>query len=538
MKFGALCFLLGTSATTTSAAAIPTGPSSFDIYSEPIELRYGQVHNRMQGVLPLPADVVARYANGSVAMAVSSFTTDIVRIAADGSETQVPLYEAYLHHYILNVGTSSSLGALRAAARSDPALGSMKQGAALKRRQAAQLGAGDAGGNTVSFGGAAGGEYRNNPHDYQAPFRAIVYQPEAFMPTLHVINTLRSGGAEREKSALLQCPCTPQRHFNLSAGTIDGEVPFPRFGNCEGEIVGNPSCQLETYVGGWRCCAHGVFLVDTDKECAHDPACLAKPVDRVFVKFTFQYDDATAADRMLEPVACCDATSTVAGDTNIEYDVPLCPAGTDPRICTQTVVTTQPFDYYYNDAVDGEALVDLAFAAPHLHVTALSLTLQDAITSETLCHVERGSGSSGGVLYGNGTEPGNENGYLVGLLPCTWNGSNAPRLKRSHPLRTTAVYNASTYQTGVMSLWLMNGAQVSDRPACSTALQASGCLAAPNTPSTCLACAQINKTAAALVAAGCGDVDICFSDRCLINQLCAAAPQQSSQEEPSAMFLE
>jgi hypothetical protein len=487
----------------------------------------------MQGVLPLPADVVARYANGSAAMAVSSFTTDIVRIAADGSETQVPLYEAYLHHYILNVGTSSGLGALRAAARADPALGSMKQGAALKRRRAAgqQLGElGDGGGgNTVSFGGAAGGEYRHNPHEYQAPFRAIVYQPEAFMPTLHVINTLRSGGAERrEKSALLQCPCTPQRHFNFSAGTIDGEVPFPRFGNCEGEIVGNPSCQIETYVGGWRCCAHGVFLVDTDKECAHDPGCLAKPADRVFVKFTFQYDDAAAADRALEPVACCDATSTGAGDTNIEYDVPRCPAGTDPRLCTQTVVTTQPFDYSYERAVDGDALVDLAFAAPHLHVTALSLTLQDAVTNETLCHVERGSGSGsgsgGGVLYGNGTEPGNENGYLVGLLPCTWSGSNAPRLKRSHPLRTTAVYSAASYQTGVMSLWLMNGAQVYDRQACGAALQASGCLAAPNTPSTCVACAQVNERAAALVAAGCGDVDICYEPRtCLINQLCAAA---------------
>jgi hypothetical protein len=319
------------------ACAVLVGAQSdntdkFVIYSEPIELRYGQVHNKMQGVLPLPAEVVARYADGKTKMAVTSFTTDIVRIAADGTETSVPLYEAYLHHYILNLGTADSLGALRTAATnaSDPdawKLRGMKQGAALASRKmkhaaagtsaplagdAAPLG-GDAllGETIVSFGGAAGGEYRNNPHDFKAPFRMIIERPQVFLPTLHVINTIEpptlprkhnssrrhttptaeaagvAGGARAgaavaavRKSPLLQCPCTPQRKFNVSAGTIDGNVPYPPFGNCGGEIVGNPSCTIDGYVGGWRCCEHGVFLIDTDAECA-DPSCSENPRDQV-----------------------------------------------------------------------------------------------------------------------------------------------------------------------------------------------------------------------------------------------------------------
>lgn len=535
-----LCGLFVASASAVAlrgSSTLAAGSSgSFSIYSEPIELRYGQVHNAMQGVLPLPADIVARYAGGARSMAVASFTTDIVRIDdTDGSETSVPLYEAYLHHYILDVGSSAGLGALRTAAHSDPALKSMKQGAALKQRRQLLMGTG--GGTSVSFGGAAGAEYRHSPHNYSAPFRAIIQQPQSFMPTLHVINTLRGGAARREKSPLLQCPCTRQRVFNISAGTIDGEVPFPAFGNCAGEIVGNPSCEIESYVGGWRCCAHGVFLVDTDQECGGDPTCSAKPTDRVFVKFTFHYADAAPADRALEPMACCDVTSTGQGDANVEYDVPRCPAsaGSDPRQCTQTVTTTQPIDYYMDAAVDGDALVDLAFAAPHLHATGLSLTLEDALTNETLCHVERGgsSGTPGGVLYGNGTEPGNEDGYLVGLATCAWSGADAPRRKRSHPLRTVAVYDASSYQTGVMSLWLMSGAQVYDEPGCSAALQAAGCLAPPSSPHTCLVCARSPSTAPKLVAAGCGEV---FGSISLLNRLCAAPP--SPQLAPAVLKLE
>ena len=231
--------------------------------------------------------------------------------------------------------------------------------------------------------------------------------------------------------------------------------------------TGNPSCHLATYVGGWRCCEHGVFLIDTDKECS-DPKCSKEPQDEIFMKYTFYVEDVTPETRKMETAACCDVTSTTQGVENIEYDIPACAPGTPVARCLHTVETVQPVAYYHrhpkspHDRHRANELVDLVFAAPHLHVAGLSLELFDDITNKSLCSVFASPDNQGGVMYGNGTEAGNENGYLVGLRPCTWAGGEAPRFQRNHPLRTRAVYNASHGHTGVMSLWLMDVSPVPD----------------------------------------------------------------------------
>jgi hypothetical protein len=102
----------------------------------------------------------------------------------------------------------------------------------------------------------------------------------------------------------------------------------------------------------------------------------------------------------------------------------------------------------------------LVFAAPHLHWAGNSIELVDHETNETLCEVHRMPDNSGGVMYGTGEEPGNEKGYLTGLRPCSWGRGKARRFRRDHKLRTRAVYNATAYHTGVMSLWLINVAAV------------------------------------------------------------------------------
>merc|ERR1711879_1104167 len=80
--------------------------------------------------------------------------------------------------------------------------------------------------------------------------------------------------------------------------------------------------------------------------------------------------------------------------------------------------------------------------------------LIDDETNTTICEVHRSKDGFGGVLYGNGTKPGNEDGYLVGLTPCSWNGTSAFRGRRDRKLRSRSVYDATTSHTGVMSLWL------------------------------------------------------------------------------------
>merc|ERR1712232_42674 len=205
--------------------------------------------------------------------------------------------------------------------------------------------------NWVAFGSAAGAEYRHNPQRFEAPFRLLLSKPEVWAPTLHIINTNLADNRTINDDApavsrLLECPCTPQRKIDPAAGTIDGKAAKPPI-HCskEFEATGNPSCHLSTYKGGWRCCEHGVFVVDTAKTCRL-PNCAEKPQDEVYMKFTFYYEDAMESTVPLEQAACCDVTSSQQGDQNIEYDIPPCAAGTPPEKCIHVAESVQPIAYF------------------------------------------------------------------------------------------------------------------------------------------------------------------------------------------------
>lgn len=446
------------------ATAEPVTPQSFTVYSEPIKLRYGEVYNKKQGPMALPQNIVERYFDQGKAMAITGFDVDMVRKDAAGTETRVKLSDHYLHHYILAMGDNSTMNKIEEEAAKDKMFARMLHGChgmTGSHVHSFLTGLSDSP-DLVYFGSAAGAEYRHNPQRYQAPFRRLIRKPHVWAPTFHVINTNRPlRNTSLPYSPLLECPCTPQRKIDVKQGKIDGKDPDPAI-ECspEFEKTGNPSCHLATYAGGWRCCEHGVFLIDTDKECT-DPQCSEEQTDEIFMKYTFYYEDASPETRKMEMAACCDVTSDKQGFENIEYDVPACVPGTPSEKCLHVVESVQPVAYFHrhpkspNDRHRADELVDLVFAAPHLHVAGLSIELIDDITNKTLCSVIASVDNQGGVMYGNGTEAGNEDGYLVGLRPCTW-GSDAPRFQRNHPLRTRATYNASRVHTGVMSLWLMD----------------------------------------------------------------------------------
>merc|ERR1712232_746492 len=242
-----------------------------------------------------------------------------------------------------------------------------------------------------------------------------------------------------------------------TAGTIDGKPPRPKI-QCSSKFAatGNPSCHLSTYVGGWRCCEDGMFVIDTKKECSK-PDCSDEPKDQVYMRYTFHYADAQFGAREIEGAACCDVTSDEQGDENIEYDIPKCPPNTPPEHCVHVAESVQPVGYFARkpwQKPHRSDLVDLVFAAPHLHWAGISMELFDHEANRSLCEVHKTPDGNAGVMYGNGTTAGNENGYLVGMRPCVWNGTDAPRFRRDHKLRTRAVYNATDRHTGVMGLWL------------------------------------------------------------------------------------
>lgn len=453
---------------------------NFTVYSFPVELRYGEVHNQIQWDPSktnnqLPQDVVERYARGDKLMAVRGWDVDMVRVHADGTESPVKLNDHYLHHYVLYFGEASGLQRMFEAAERDPHTGHMlkgchaMKGAGLRRYQSQMEDEGQ-GYTGVSFGSAAGAEYRHNPQRFDAPYRLLLRKPEVWAPTLHIINTnnsTRGGGAGARVSPLLECPCTPQRKIDVANGTIDGRPADPPI-KCSKAFAatGNPSCHLSTYEGGWRCCEHGVFVIDTAKYCRL-PNCADERADKIYMKYTFYYEDAQQGARQMEAAACCDVTSDTQGNENIEYDVPACPAGTAPERCVHVAESVQPLAYYREVPFrkpEKSDLVDLVFAAPHLHYAGISLELFDYETNETLCEARRTPDNNGGVIYGNGSAPGNEDGYLVGLTPCVWGGGKARRFRRDRLMRTRAVYNATRRHTGVMSLWLSQVSAVLNTP--------------------------------------------------------------------------
>jgi len=447
---------------------------NFTVFSRPVQLRYGEVHNKLQDPMKLPEEVVARYADGKKVMALIGFDIDMVRRAPDGSETRVKLDDHYLHHYILYMAGGPTMDKMVSEANKDTMFARMLSGCHAMTRSGIhhfnnklRLEKPGKGMRTITLGAAAGSEYRDNPQRFDRPFRALLQQPALWAPVVHIIN-LKESRSKTPWSPLIECPCTPQRNIDVAAGTIDGKPPDPPI-KCSKEFAatGNPSCHLVTYVGGWRCCEDRMFLIDTDKECEH-PDCREKPVDEVFMKFTFYYEDAFEGVVAVEPAACCDVTSSTQGNENIEYDVPVCKPGTPPERCLHVAESVQPVGYYDQhpksplDSHKGSDKVYLVFAAPHLHVAGLSLQLFDHVTNKLICEVHASKNNTGGIAYGHGDVAGDENGYMVGLSVCHWDGAHAPQFRRDHLLRSRAVYNASMYHTGVMSLWLMDVAPVNE----------------------------------------------------------------------------
>ena len=187
--------------------------------------------------------------------------------------------------------------------------------------------------DVATFGSASGAEERGTSHKLPNGYAFLADQPEAITGLYHFINTRvppslpQEQLKEGETSRFLQCPCTPQRVIDENNGTVDGWTPFPPFGTCSAQFfdMNNPSCRLETYQGGWRCCEDGNYLLDTDK---YDTADF--PEDTVYAKWVLTFVDEDASDLNLKKTYASNLDVTGSLDTlgNIEFDVPQvsCPS--------------------------------------------------------------------------------------------------------------------------------------------------------------------------------------------------------------------
>jgi len=457
----AACVLLALAPPTTFASAASEAPAkTFSVLSRPIKLKYGEVHNTIQDPIHLPGEIVGEFAFAPIA--IVNYDVDIVTFdEATGEERQVPLYDGYNHHYGMGIGSYDLMKKYYEAHKNDPYGGyelNATSAPGMKRFMDDMAGLGLSvpnrrGRRAANFGGGSGAEERGTSHLLPSPYAHVVDAPQALIPLIHLINTKGSERNQDGYSPLLECPCTPQRHFDLADDKIDGRPPVPPFScNLKFDQEENPSCFMDIYEGGFRCCEHGVFVVDTD---AFPPETL--PETTFYFKFNFEYESVTPNTLQVRPPACCDVTANLTVGGNIEYDVPACTPGVAAEDCVHEMTSSQFFDlmpnYHSSDTskgdVDPATPVDLVYAVGHLHVGGLSLDLYDDETGELICHSV--------PKYGTGEEAGDEKGYLVGMSSCTFDPPL--RMTKETVVRTVARYNNTINRHGVMALWLM---EVSD----------------------------------------------------------------------------
>jgi len=438
---------------------------TFDVYTDPILLHRGEVHNSYVQPKALPRKIVEEFANKT--MHLRSMQLDIVRTdAVTGVEVALPLYETYNHHHALMVGPTALLQRVYNFTKGKDPLNphqhphgcAMMKGSSVRALlDEAAKALGPSGRRKISaFGGASGAEYRGTSTGLAVPYTYAVSNPESFMVLMHFINTR---GVPHEKK-LWECPCTSARKFNLQNGTIDGNKPLPFTCSEALQQEGNAACSLATYEGGYRCCEHGVFLTEQIPDPREAP-------DRIQAKFTFEYyvpDAQELAKGAVETTSphCCDASSpSLEGDDvnkpqqhrfgNLEYDVPPCPSGTAPGDCVHTASSVEHFSW--SPGQDPEEELELVHAWGHQHIAGLDLRLYKNSTGELLCHTR--------PRYGSGHVSGDERGFVVGIPPCVWGPPPLPpppRLRRRDLMRTVARYNATEKHHGVMSLWLLTAA--------------------------------------------------------------------------------
>ena len=246
-------------------------------------------------------------------------------------------------------------------------------------------------------------------------------------------------------------------------GSING-IPFHK--DCWDEPYGdmiqqkNPTCFVDAYVGGLRCCHHQWILLDQDQ----NP--WANQTDEYTLKFRFwfqEYDPETPKHTNLDRIHWL--TEVHSG----EYDVPQMAPNTPPENAIHQIVSRWKVglmmgvcDTRKNQSCVGpfhnHTGIELIYAGGHCHApSCLSMELYNADSGQLLCRHD--------PIYGQGKEEAfDELGYIA-LPPCLW-GSPEEGLQKpvflSYDTNLMSVKrnNNTIGHYGEMALWQMRGITV------------------------------------------------------------------------------
>lgn len=429
---------------TIAAAAV----KEFNVYTAPITLLPGQVHNTAVPPIAVPADIQKQFLFKK--MGVVKFQFDLVRFEGN-TEISVPLYELYDHHTLQLMGPTvimdyfyKQLHTKIPGGRPPAHCGSHLTNFTVEHDQLVSNAVIDGYSVEVWEGPIGGAEYRDADRDLPAPYRAVVDTPQSLVAVLHIINTLNATGP-KDWPRLFECPCTSARKFDYAKGTIDGLRPLPF--SCSTELIAqhNNACNLSWYKGGYRCCENGTF-VDEEPD-------LHAEATTFYGKFTIRYDDRPVGPSTRHVVYhSLDCTGG-----NGEYDIPKCNPATDGDCIHVVNHTVMFFDNAHRDAFDpvvrtvpAGSTIEILTARGHQHLPGLGMELWNDKTGELIC--------ANKPVYGNSTKAGDEKGYAVGIPPCTWGPApmkSPPRFQPEDRLRIVSRYDARKEHYGVMCFWFL-----------------------------------------------------------------------------------
>jgi len=244
-------------------------------------------------------------------------------------------------------------------------------------------------------------------------------------------------------------------------GTING-IAFHRL--CAPEPTSdlvtqkNPTCWIQTYVGGLHCCHHEYILLDADQM-------VDTRVDEVYLKFRVWFQEyqppkpTNPTPSHLNLYRFYFQTEAFAG----EYDVPQCPAGTPPQECVHQITSRIQAKDMFFDCMHGKSNctgvigMKLIYAGAHCHApSCISMELYNLDTGTLICRQI--------PQIGTGRDTFDELDYL-NVPPCLWGSPDEglippPFLSLDTKLMAIKRNNNTYGHFGEMASWQMRGIYV------------------------------------------------------------------------------
>eukprot|EP00978_Attheya_sp_CCMP212_P008412 scaffold19815_cov58-Attheya_sp.AAC.3 len=238
----------------------------------------------------------------------------------------------------------------------------------------------------------------------------------------------------------------------------------------------NPTCHVQTYMGGLNCCRHGMLLLDQDQETPWQDQSL-----EYRLKFRFYFEEYKPAPPNSSESPSHQNLIRLGWATDAgEYDIIQCQDGVPPSQCVQVLTSRSKVRDIVHDCKIHDASyctgkgsanetktagVKLIYAGPHCHApTCLSMDLYNADTGRLICHVE--------PIHGQSHKVYDEQGFIQ-IPPCLWGdaaeGLVEPELLSLDTTLLSIKRNNNTLpHTGDMALWQMRGVVVPNRETPST----------------------------------------------------------------------